>query len=205
METRRLITEFILVFLLPPLCIVSGLLPKITIMPVLWAVFVYSVLILRRDGVTLFTDRIERRDLRTLLPRFLIVTAFIGLFTRLFYPELFFALTFEKPLLWAAVVLLYPLLSVVPQEITFRRFFYHRYGALFGRGAAVANAALFSYVHIAFGNLIAVVFTFIGGLLFAATYEKHRSVLLVSIEHALYGIAIYTFGLGVFFYHNGSY
>ena len=204
MGKRLLLLELGGVFLLPPLCIVSGLLPKIAIMPVLWAVFAYSVVMLRRDGVTLFTRRMRRRDLRKLLPRFLIVTAFIGLFTRLFYPELLFALTVEKPLLWAAVLLLYPILSVVPQEITFRRFFYHRYGALFGRGTAVANAALFSYVHIAFGNPIAVAFTFIGGLLFAATYEKRRSVLLVSIEHALYGIAIYTFGLGVFFYHNGS-
>jgi membrane protease YdiL (CAAX protease family) len=205
METRRLLTEFILVFLLPPLGIVSGLLPNSAIMPFLWAVFLYSVLILRRDGVTLFARRLERRDLRTLLPRFLIVTACIGLFTGLFYPEFFFGLVREKPLLWASVVLLYPFLSVVPQEITFRRFFYHRYGTLFGRGSAVASAALFSYIHIVFGNLIAVAFTFIGGLLFAATYEKRRSVLLVSIEHALYGIAIYTFGLGVFFYHNGSY
>jgi membrane protease YdiL (CAAX protease family) len=171
----------------------------------MWAVFVYCVLVLRRDGVEIFTTSWKRSELGELLPRFAVVTLLIGLFTWLFYPELFFRLAIEKPLFWATVVLLYPLLSVVPQEITFRRFFYHRYAALFGRGAMVANAALFSYIHIAFGNLIAVAFTFVGGLLFAATYEKRRSVLLVSIEHALYGIAIYTFGLGVFFYHNGSY
>lgn len=67
------------------------------------------------------------------------------------------------------------------------------------------NAALFGYVHIVFGNLLAVVFTVIGGLLFAYTYLKSRSVFLVSVEHAVYGNALYTFGLGRFFYHNGSF
>ena len=41
----------------------------------------------------------------------------------------------------------------------------------------------------------------IGGLLFAATYERRRSTLLVSIEHGLYGDFIFTVGLGGLFYN----
>jgi hypothetical protein len=44
------------------------------------------------------------------------------------------------------------------------------------------------------------ILTFFGGYLFAYTYAKTRSLLLVSIEHALYGCLLYTIGLGRFFY-----
>ena len=40
----------------------------------------------------------------------------------------------------------------------------------------------------------------IGGLLFANTYNKHRSLLLVSIEHGLYGNTLFFIGLGWYFW-----
>lgn len=197
--------EFSVIFLLPPLLIAAGWLPKSAVMPVLWAVFLYSAVMLRRDGVALLERSVRLGGVRELLPRMAAVTTAIGLFTWGCYPERFFLLVREQPLLWAAVLLLYPVLSVIPQEITFRRFFYHRYRLLFGRAALWANALLFAYVHIVFGNVVAIAFTFVGGVLFARTYERSRSVLLVSVEHACYGLALYTFGLGNFFYHNGGY
>jgi membrane protease YdiL (CAAX protease family) len=39
-------------------------------------------------------------------------------------------------------------------------------------------------------------FTFIGGILFAYTYQKTKSTLLVSIEHAIYGCWLFTVGMG---------
>jgi membrane protease YdiL (CAAX protease family) len=44
--------------------------------------------------------------------------------------------------------------------------------------------------------------TLVGGLLFAHTYWKTRSLLVSAIEHALYGCLLYTIGLGRFFYHG---
>lgn len=206
MARTYLVSELVIVFLLPPLILWLGLLPKYMVMPCLWAVSVYTFITLRRNQIPIFTSEIDKQQLIDIFIRFVLVVSFLALFTWWQYPELLFDLTSKKPWLWGLVMLLYPLLSVIPQEIAFRRFFFYRYEPLFGgRTAAVAvNAVVFSYVHIVFGNVIALVFTLVGSLLFAHTYLQNRSVLMVSIEHALYGNAIYTLGLGMFFYHNGS-
>ncbi|MGB5965883.1 MAG: CPBP family intramembrane glutamic endopeptidase [Sulfurimonadaceae bacterium] len=110
-----------------------------------------------------------------------------------------------NPFLWLEVFLLYPLLSAYTQEILFRSFFFHRYEKLFkGRlfSLIMVNALLFAYMHVVFGNWIAVIFTFIGGILFAQTYLKTRSTMLTAIEHALYGNTLFTLGLGYYFYHG---
>ena len=39
-----------------------------------------------------------------------------------------------------------------------------------------------------------------GGYIFASTYKKTKSLLIVSIEHALYGNTIFFLGLGWFFW-----
>jgi hypothetical protein len=39
----------------------------------------------------------------------------------------------------------------------------------------------------------------VGGLLFVSTYLRTRSLLAVVWEHALYGIALFTVGLGRYF------
>ncbi len=117
-------------------------------------------------------------------------------------PERFLQFPRERPLVWLLVMLLYPLLSVYPQEIIFRAFFFHRYGEALGSRSAVigASAIAFGYAHIILHNWVAVTLSVIGGALFAWTYERSRSLLAASIEHALYGCAIFTLGLGWYFY-----
>jgi membrane protease YdiL (CAAX protease family) len=85
----------------------------------------------------------------------------------------------------------------------FRALFFHRYGALLRRPAArvLASGLLFGWAHIVVHNRAAIVLASIGGLLFAATYERRRSTLLVSIEHGLYGNFIFTIGLSGLFYN----
>src|SRR5262249_60664800 len=97
----------------------------------------------------------------------------------------------------------YPLFSVYPQELLFRAYFFRRYQGLFGTGAGlIAAAALaFSFVHIIFGNWISVALTLIGGVLFGMTYRQSGSLLLTSIEHAVFGNFLFTIGLGEYFYH----
>ena len=60
----------------------------------------------------------------------------------------------------------------------------------------MVNAALFSLAHIFFKNTLVMILTFIGGILFALTFKKTKSTLLVSIEHAIYGSWLFTVGMG---------
>ncbi len=94
--------------------------------------------------------------------------------------------------------MVYPLLSVYPQNVVYRAFVFHRYRGLFADEAVViwASAAAFAWAHVIFHNPMALLLTFAGGLIFAQTYRRHRSLLLVSIEHALYGLLVFTIGLG---------
>lgn len=112
----------------------------------------------------------------------------------------------SQPGLWVLVMLLYPLLSVYPQELIFRAWLFHRYAPVFGsrNGLVAASAAAFGFVHIAFGNWIAVVLSLAGGAIFATRYLRTRSLLTASVEHALYGMLIFTVGLGEFFYHGAA-
>lgn len=115
-----------------------------------------------------------------------------------------FDLPRHQPALWAAIVVFYPIASVYPQELLFRAFLLHRYEEVFGAGraAAAASAAAFGFAHLLFGNALSVVATLVGGYLFARRYQRTRSLLTVSVEHALYGVTIFTVGLGHLFYHG---
>ena len=85
----------------------------------------------------------------------------------------------------------------------FLTLFFHRYAALLRRPLTrvMASGLLFGWAHIVVHNRGAILLATAGGLLFAATYERRRSTLLVSIEHGLYGDFIFTVGLGGLFYN----
>lgn len=104
--------------------------------------------------------------------------------------------------LWVLFLIFYPLLSVYPQELVYRAFFFHRYRPLFGAGRVMvaANAIAFGYLHVIFANPMAVLLASIGGVVFAYRYDRTRSLLLVTFEHGLYGILLITIGLGPYFY-----
>jgi membrane protease YdiL (CAAX protease family) len=98
-------------------------------------------------------------------------------------------------------MLLYPLLSVWPQEVIFRRFFFARYQEIFGAAGLVpASALAFGFAHIIFLNWVAVAMTLAGGAIFATDYARYRRLGLACLEHSLYGCLIFTIGLGQYFY-----
>jgi uncharacterized protein len=140
---------------------------------------------------------------KMLLIYFVAIAALIGALV-LFRPEALFALIHNHLRIWVLVMFAYPLLSVFPQELIYRAFFFERYRPLFGSGGAMvfASATVFSFAHIVFHNWPAVVLTFIGGWLFARTYQRTASLLAVCIEHTLYGCAIFTVGYGEFFFEG---
>lgn len=113
-----------------------------------------------------------------------------------------FALPQRQPILWLAVVLLYPALSALPQELIFRVFFFHRYRDLFpGRTTLpLVSAGVFALAHLVLDNPLALLLSLAGGLLFAYTYARTGSLALVALEHGLWGDWLFTVGLGSYFY-----
>ena len=140
----------------------------------------------------------------SMLWRWLPFAIALGIFTALMIPEHLFSLPRRSPELWVMVMILYPLLSVVPQEIIFRSFFFKRYAALFPtpRLMILFSALAFGWVHILLLNWVAVTFGACGGLIFGSTYNKTKSLAAACLEHALYGCTLFTLGMGYYFYHG---
>ncbi len=109
-----------------------------------------------------------------------------------------FSVLLNKPQLWLFILFVYTFLSVYPQELIYRTFFFKRYKSLFKNNNAFIfiNAVLFALAHLLFRNTLVIILTFLGGIFFALTYHKTKSTLLVSIEHAIYGCWLFTVGMG---------
>jgi uncharacterized protein len=199
--------EFLLLFFGAPLLIFYRVIPNLPILYLL-VVGVVTFLFLRHDptfnSARLFSVNGIAPNLPRLLLRDAIFLLLLGFAVRIFAPQLLFSFVKRAPAFWALIMLLYPLLSVYPQELLYRAFFFHRYQPLFGSGWAMlaASACAFGFVHIIFGNWISVALSVIGGFLFAFTYQHSGSLLLTCIDHALFGNFIFTIGLGQFFYHG---
>lgn len=140
------------------------------------------------------------RALPGILLRLALGGTVLALATAWLLPDDLFALPRRDPALWAVVMIGYPLVSVWPQEVVFRAFFLHRYRGLLGGAALAASAVAFAWAHVLFRNPLAVALTLPAGLLFAATYRRHRSLACAVVEHALWGDLVFTLGLGRFFY-----
>lgn len=109
-----------------------------------------------------------------------------------------FEVLVNKPKLWIIILFVYSLFSVYPQELIYRTFFFQRYESLIKNKFLFLfiNAILFSLAHLFFKNTLVIILTFFGGILFAFTFSKTKSTVLVSIEHAIYGCWLFTVGMG---------
>ncbi|HZW10726.1 MAG TPA: CPBP family intramembrane glutamic endopeptidase [Phycisphaerales bacterium] len=178
--------------------------------PALWLWAGVCLLVLLTDRTferrRLWSTRGLRRELRPMLARFAVLGLGITALVLAITPREAFGLPRRDPTLWAAIMVLYPLVSVYPQEVIFRAFFFHRYaGLLRGRWAMIgASAVAFGWAHIVFQNAVSIPMTLIGGALFSLTYERSRSVFAASVEHALYGCLVFTVGLGHYFYDGSA-
>lgn len=123
-----------------------------------------------------------------------LTTAFVWLTNK----ELLFYVVLNKPLLWLFILFIYSFFSVYPQELLFRTFFFKRYKVLFKISIVLifVNGFLVAIAHLLFKNTLVLVLTFLGGLMFAFSFNKNQSTLLVSIEHAVYGSWLFTVGMG---------
>eukprot|EP00752_Nemacystus_decipiens_P014404 g12813.t1 len=110
------------------------------------------------------------------------------------------------PVLPVIIFIFYPWVSVYPQNVIYRAFFCQRYRPILGPGwgLILTNAAAFSLGHIMFNNWIVLVLTFVGGIIFTRTYLQSRSLLLATIEHAMYGLLCLYLCIGVFLLYGAS-
>lgn len=156
------------------------------------------------DNVRLGLHRPFLPKLAFVFKLFIPAAVLMALYVAMFEPDRFLYLPRNIPLLWLMIMVLYPIFSVYPQEIIYRAFIFHRYHAIFPSRwtMIVASSAAFGFAHIFFrvNPLLSIMLSFAGGIIFAATYARTRSLLMSSIEHALYGCFIFTIGLGHYFF-----
>lgn len=140
--------------------------------------------------------------LRGILLRAALAAGVIAALTCWLRPDDLLRFPRTRPVTWALVMLLYPVLSAYPQELIYRTCFFRRYALIFPSPPAMllASSIAFAWLHIVFGNMPAVVLSFIGGLILSHTYQRSYSTLAVTVEHALYGCLLFTIGLGRYFY-----
>jgi membrane protease YdiL (CAAX protease family) len=207
MARIALIAEFGVLFAgLPLACRFSPL--RIPVLPLLWAVTLYAWLVLLRDPqfdrARLWNAGAVPAQIGSILAVFACGAVLIWLGVHRFAPQLEWSFVRQHPAFWAIVMIAYPVLSVYPQGLMYRAFFFERYAPLFpGRWTMIiASAAAFALMHIIFRNWIAVALTFAGGLLFAWRYAATGSLGASSLEHSLYGCWLFTVGLGQYFYHG---
>jgi membrane protease YdiL (CAAX protease family) len=207
MQRGALILEFVILFVALPLGYRFSPV-RLPALPLLWLVAAYAWWQLLRDPRF---DRTRLWNLETLSGRlgeilciFAVAAFLLWLGVRRFAPHLEWSFVSQNPAFWAVVMVLYPVLSVYPQGLLYRAFFFERYGELFpGKWAMiVASAAAFAFVHIIFRNWLAVGLTLAGGLLFAVRYAQTGSLATTGFEHSLYGCWLFTVGLGQYFYHG---
>lgn len=119
-------------------------------------------------------------------------------------PEQFLSMPLYRTGLWIMIMVAYPLLSALPQEVIYRSLFFERYGALFPSSAALilANGLVFGFGHLFYMNPVTIAMTAAGGALMGWAYLRNRSMLLAWVLHAVAGNLIFTLGLGLFFYHG---
>lgn len=198
---------FVLMIGLP--VVLAAFIPLKYMLPMLWLSALYCHIIYRAavhasERVYWKKSEVNWANVKPILMRFALSAALLTGLLLAFKPELFLNFVRERPLFWAIVMVAYPCISVVPQEIIFRTFFFNRYARLFTseRVVILASGVLFGAAHLIFQNWVAPLLCLIGGIFFARTYAKTRSLALVSLEHALYGCFIFTLGLGRYFYHG---
>lgn len=196
---------FLLCVCLPTVIIVYKLAPFMFLF--LWSAAIYCWAVLRFQHHEHLKelwkwDAVTWENMKPLLIRW--VFASIGMLAFIYFydPERVFFLVKERPQIIPFLLLMYPLLSALPQEFIFCSFFFERYKSFFKTQTVmvIASAVVFAYAHVLFINIVAPSLSLIAGVIFAMTYAKTKSLALVTIEHGLYGNVLFLVGLGWYFY-----
>ena len=192
--------EFFFIFFILPSAIFF-LDSSVIVFLTLYLVFTLSLVILYFDKSFSFTSLRKKVDWK-----FIIIFSLIFLSLSFFYvilvdKDLLFIFPKTNFELWLLVILIYPFLSVIPQEIVYRVFFFQRYfpNERSFYFLTLLNMIVFSYGHIVFNNVHAILITAIVSPIFTYAYLK-KSFFTCIVLHALGGQIIFTLGLGKYFF-----
>ena len=192
--------EFLFVFLVLP-SVIFFFNSTVIAFSILYLIFFTSVLILYNDKDFSFYSLKKKIDWK-----FVLIFSFIFLILGFFYTlildeNLLFNFPKSNIKLWLVVIFMYPFLSVIPQEIVYRVFFFQRFFPKKNKMvfSILINLVFFSYGHLIFYNIHAILITAIVSPIFAYAYLQ-KSFLTCIILHSLGGQIIFTLGLGKFFY-----
>lgn len=173
----------------------------------LWSAAIYCFFILWRYYIPSISamwlwEAVTWENMKPILVRWILATIGMMIFLYWYDPDRMFGLVLERPQIAVGLVFLYPVFSALPQELVFCSFFFARYAPFFGDGRVMiwASAIVFAYAHVLYINPVAPTLSLLGGLIFALTYQKTKSLALVTIEHGLYGNSLFLIGLGWYFY-----
>lgn len=205
MSTVIRFAEWLALFVLLPILFYLNVMPIPKVLALV-AVALGAAGLLWRDREYSFADdwrgEVGPGDWKGLALKGAVVGVLLLALVFLVNPGMFLGFPRSSPGTWVVVMLLYPFLSALPQELLYRSFFFRRYSGIFGSGAGLvaASAISFSFLHIVYDNPWALGLSLAGGFLFARTYRRSESLLLTAAEHALYGCLVFTIGMGTYFY-----
>lgn len=203
-EKSRRIREIIIIYIVLPLLVkyLFDLEGMLKVIPVL-VLAVFVLIILLRDST--FPNGLLVRwapvEWKWLLVRVAVVSLFTLVVVWFWYPHLLFEFPQKKVTHYLPALAAYPFISVLPQELVFRSWYYHRYKTVFSdkTSAVFVNSLCFAFMHVVYNNWIAIAGAFAISFIFSYNYHKYRSLPVLVLEHFLYGLVIFTVGLGKFF------
>lgn len=199
-KTPYKLAEFFILFVLVPISFAVPYLPwiKLVIGVFGFAYVIYVLLKVEKNKFKMTPNLNWKQFFKRTFIQLLLIAIITTTYVWVIDVDNLFGVIKNKPLLWIFILFVYSLFSVYPQELIYRTFFFQRYQSLFKSEwlFIFINAILFSLAHLFFKNALVMVLTFLGGILFALTFKKTQSTLLVSIEHAIYGCWLFTVGMG---------
>jgi len=199
-STRYKSLELLIIFVLIPVSFALNYTPllKLIIGVLGFTYIIYVLFKIEKNKIRIEKNINWAAFWKLSLIKLLIIIVITSLFVWFTDAKSLFVVMLNKPKLWMLILFFYSLFSVYPQELLYRTFFFQRYENLFKNEKIfiLINALLFSLAHLFFKNTLVLLLTFIGGILFAITFKKTKSTILVSIEHSIYGCWLFTVGMG---------
>lgn len=200
-ETKKYkLIELVILFIVVPTILAVNVASLLKLILVLFAVGYVVFVSKKLDFFNGFF--LMQKSSKSFWIRVLVISIFIFLggflLIKMIDAQLLFKIVKTKPILWVIILFVYAFLSVIPQELLYRGYFFKRYLGVFKSNNILflTNVFCFSYCHLFLKNYWVLLITAIGGVLFLYTHHKEKKLLPVIIEHSIYGNLIFTLGLG---------
>lgn len=198
------LAELLSLFLILPLLMKYNIIPLprlVLLLLVFIGVLIVSIKLNYLDKKWYRIPPLERRYVLKMGVIALVSFLFFISYIYFFLEQKPFVLLRKRPYLMLIIALFYPLVSAFPQELIYRTFFFARYKSIFTeKQLLVSNMLAFSFLHIIYNNYPAIILTLLAGLIFTLNYHRKGSLMLVTIEHSIFGLIVFITGMGQFFY-----